>query len=127
MATFLVVLKSNSPLLLVKREEEFFRYYEIALDTSRHVPPAPGTAAIFVGGGVPKDFIQITATSVATRRGNEQTNPCGGSRPTTRPSAAWAVPASIPIASHGEGSRRGPTFVAATDEQEALLGNSVIE
>ena len=31
---------------------------------ARYMPPGPGTSAIFLGGGVPKDFIQITATSV---------------------------------------------------------------
>jgi deoxyhypusine synthase len=55
---------------------DFFRDYEIALDImSRYMPPGPGTAAIFAGGGVPKDFIQITATSVATQRGNGQASP----------------------------------------------------
>jgi deoxyhypusine synthase len=55
---------------------DFFRDYEIALDImSRYMPPGPGTAAIFAGGGVPKDFIQITATSVAAQRGNGQASP----------------------------------------------------
>jgi deoxyhypusine synthase len=55
---------------------DFFRDYEIALDImSRYMPPGPGTAAIFVGGGVPKDFIQITATSVATQRGSGEASP----------------------------------------------------
>src|SRR5215470_4863963 len=99
MATFLVVLKSNSELLLVKREEsrgthlrdvevddrsavrkgpsaDFFRDYEIALDImSRYMPPGPGTAAIFAGGGVPKNFIQITATSVTCQRGDGPASP----------------------------------------------------
>jgi deoxyhypusine synthase len=51
---------------------DFFRDYEIALAMmNRFMPPGPGTAAIFLGGGVPKDFIQITATSVSTLRGAE--------------------------------------------------------
>jgi deoxyhypusine synthase len=55
---------------------DFFRDYEIALDImGRYMPPGPGTAAIFVGGGVPKDFIQITATSVAAQRGSGQPSP----------------------------------------------------
>ncbi|HUO63987.1 MAG TPA: deoxyhypusine synthase family protein [Terriglobales bacterium] len=55
---------------------DFFRDYDIALDImSRYMSPGPGTAAIFAGGGVPKDFIQITATSVATQRGNGQASP----------------------------------------------------
>jgi deoxyhypusine synthase len=51
---------------------DFFRDYEIALAMmNRFMTPGPGTAAIFLGGGVPKDFIQITATSVSTLRGAE--------------------------------------------------------
>jgi len=51
---------------------DFFRDYEIALAVmNRFMAPGPGTAAIFLGGGVPKDFIQITATSVSTMRGAE--------------------------------------------------------
>jgi deoxyhypusine synthase len=51
---------------------DFFRDYEIALAVmNRFMPPGPGTAAIFFGGGVPKDFIQITATSVSAVRGAE--------------------------------------------------------
>jgi deoxyhypusine synthase len=51
---------------------DFFRDYEIALAVmNRFMAPGRGTAAIFLGGGVPKDFIQITATSVSTLRGAE--------------------------------------------------------
>jgi deoxyhypusine synthase len=51
---------------------DFFRDYEVALAVmNRFMAPGPGTAAIFFGGGVPKDFIQITATSVSTLRGAE--------------------------------------------------------
>jgi deoxyhypusine synthase len=51
---------------------DFFRDYEIALAVmNRFMAPGPGTAAIFLGGGVPKDFIQITTTSVSTMRGAE--------------------------------------------------------
>lgn len=49
---------------------DFFADYELALQImSRYMPPGPGTAAIFLGGGVPKDFLQITATSVKAIRG----------------------------------------------------------
>jgi deoxyhypusine synthase len=49
---------------------DFFRDYDIALALmNRFMAPGPGTSAIFLGGGVPKDFIQITATSVSTLRG----------------------------------------------------------
>jgi deoxyhypusine synthase len=55
---------------------DFFRDYEVALAImGRYMPPGPGTAAIFVGGGVPKDFIQITATSVAAQRGSGEASP----------------------------------------------------
>src|SRR5215472_16160183 len=51
---------------------DFFRDYDIALALmNRFMAPGPGTSAIFLGGGVPKDFIQITATSVSTLRGDK--------------------------------------------------------
>ena len=51
---------------------DFFRDYTIALALmERSMTPGHGTAAIFLGGGVPKDFIQITATSVCAIRGGE--------------------------------------------------------
>jgi deoxyhypusine synthase len=55
---------------------DFFADYEIALRImARYMPPGPGTSAIFLGGGVPKDFIQITATSVKVIRGEEAPSP----------------------------------------------------
>jgi deoxyhypusine synthase len=55
---------------------DFFRDYEIALAMmNRFMRPGPGTAAVFLGGGVPKDFIQITATSVSTLRGAAEACP----------------------------------------------------
>ena len=51
---------------------DFFRDYDIALRImDRSMAPDRGTSAIFLGGGVPKDFIQITATSVCAIRGGE--------------------------------------------------------
>ena len=51
---------------------DFFRDYDIALKImDRYMTPGRGTSAIFLGGGVPKDFIQITATSVCAIRGGE--------------------------------------------------------
>jgi deoxyhypusine synthase len=51
---------------------DFFRDYGIALALmERSMAPGRGTVAIFLGGGVPKDFIQITATSVCAIRGGE--------------------------------------------------------
>lgn len=55
---------------------DFFADYELATGImSRYMPPGPGTGAIFVGGGVPKDFIQITATSVSSIRGDRGPSP----------------------------------------------------
>jgi deoxyhypusine synthase len=55
---------------------DFFKDYEIALAImNRFIAPERGTAAIFVGGGVPKDFIQITATSVCAIRGSDEASP----------------------------------------------------
>ncbi|OGK99302.1 MAG: hypothetical protein A3I14_16365 [Candidatus Rokubacteria bacterium RIFCSPLOWO2_02_FULL_73_56] len=55
---------------------DFFEDYAQALAVvSRFMPPGPGTSAIFVGGGVPKDFIQITATSVCAIRGSAAPSP----------------------------------------------------
>jgi deoxyhypusine synthase len=51
---------------------DFFRDYELALAImERFMRPGRGTSAIFLGGGVPKDFIQITATSVCALRGGD--------------------------------------------------------
>ena len=53
---------------------DFFRDYDIALRImDRVMAPGRGTAAVFLGGGVPKDFIQITATSVCAIRGGDAT------------------------------------------------------
>jgi deoxyhypusine synthase len=55
---------------------DFFADYDIALRImARYMPPGPGTSAIFLGGGVPKDFIQITATSVKAIRGEAAPSP----------------------------------------------------
>jgi deoxyhypusine synthase len=55
---------------------DFFKDYDIALSMmSRYMVPEAGTAAIFFGGGVPKDFIQIVATSICAIRGNAEPSP----------------------------------------------------
>ena len=52
---------------------DFFRDYELAIRImDRFMVPGRGTSAIFLGGGVPKDFIQITATSVCAIRGSAE-------------------------------------------------------
>ena len=55
---------------------DFFKDYEIALRImERCMTPGRGTSAIFFGGGVPKDFIQVTATSVCAIRGSADASP----------------------------------------------------
>jgi deoxyhypusine synthase len=55
---------------------DFFADYALALAVmDRYMAPGPGTGAVYLGGGVPKDFIQITATSVCALRGNATTSP----------------------------------------------------
>ena len=55
---------------------DFFADYAIALGImERAMTPTRGTSAIFFGGGVPKDFIQITATSVCAIRGGTEPSP----------------------------------------------------
>jgi deoxyhypusine synthase len=52
---------------------DFFADYEIALRlVERSMTPECGTSALFLGGGVPKDFIQIIATSVCAIRGGAE-------------------------------------------------------
>ncbi len=55
---------------------DFFKDYKIATDMmSAAMTAGRGTSVIFLGGGVPKDFLQITTTSVCSRQGNEAAQP----------------------------------------------------
>ena len=55
---------------------DFFGDYPLLIEIMNcFMPPGPGTAAIFLGGGVPKDFIQIAATSVSTLRASGEPSP----------------------------------------------------
>lgn len=55
---------------------DFFADYRLLIEIMHgFMEPGPGTAAIFLGGGVPKDFIQIAATSVSTLRGTGEPSP----------------------------------------------------
>ena len=55
---------------------DFFRDYKLATDImDTAITGGRGTSVIFLGGGVPKDFLQITATSVSSRHGNEAAKP----------------------------------------------------
>src|SRR5439155_48641 len=55
---------------------DFFKDYRIATDIMDVAMMSKrGTSVVFLGGGVPKDFLQITATSVRTRHGNADPTP----------------------------------------------------
>jgi deoxyhypusine synthase len=55
---------------------DFFADYAVALTVmDRYMAPGPGTGAVYLGGGVPKDFLQITATSVCALRGHTTSSP----------------------------------------------------
>ena len=55
---------------------DFFRDYKVATDMmDQAMTSGRGTSVVFLGGGVPKDFLQITATSVSSRHGNEAAKP----------------------------------------------------
>src|SRR5206468_4543971 len=55
---------------------DFFRDYKLATDMmDTAITGGRGTSVIFLGGGVPKDFLQITATSVSSRHGNAEAKP----------------------------------------------------
>ncbi|PYN12545.1 MAG: hypothetical protein DME05_21315 [Candidatus Rokuibacteriota bacterium] len=55
---------------------DFFKDYRIATDIMDNAMTSKrGTSVVFLGGGVPKDFLQITATSVRTRHGNVDATP----------------------------------------------------
>jgi deoxyhypusine synthase len=69
---------------------DFFRDYEIATAMmERHMRPGRGTAALFCGGGVPKDFLQITATSVCALRGGTEPTPHGAAIQITTDNAVF--------------------------------------
>jgi deoxyhypusine synthase len=55
---------------------DFFRDYKIATDIMEAaITSGRGTSVVFLGGGVPKDFLQITATSVCSRLNNVEAKP----------------------------------------------------
>ena len=55
---------------------DFFKDYRIATDIMDNAMMSTrGTSVIFLGGGVPKDFLQITATSVKAIRGEAAPSP----------------------------------------------------
>jgi deoxyhypusine synthase len=57
---------------------DFFRDYKIACDMmDAALTAGRGTSVVFLGGGVPKDFLQITVTSVRSRHDNATAQPHG--------------------------------------------------
>lgn len=81
---------------------DFFRDYELALRImDRYMAPGRGTSAVFVGGGVPKDFIQITATSVCAIRGGADASPHRAAIQLTTDNAVFGGLGGASVASEG--------------------------
>jgi deoxyhypusine synthase len=81
---------------------DFFRDYDLALRImDRHMTPGCGTSAVFVGGGVPKDFIQITATSVCAIRGGVEASPHRAAIQITTDNAVFGGLGGASVASEG--------------------------
>ena len=81
---------------------DFFRDYELALRImDRYMAPGRGTSAVFVGGGVPKDFIQITATSVCAIRGGAEASPHRAAIQITTDNAVFGGLGGASVASEG--------------------------
>lgn len=81
---------------------DFFRDYELALRImDRYMAPARGTSAVFIGGGVPKDFIQITATSVCAIRGDGAASPHRAAIQITTDNAVFGGLGGASVASEG--------------------------
>jgi deoxyhypusine synthase len=81
---------------------DFFRDYELALRImDRYMVPGRGTSAVFVGGGVPKDFIQITATSVCAIRGGLDASPHRAAIQITTDNAVFGGLGGASVASEG--------------------------
>jgi deoxyhypusine synthase len=81
---------------------DFFRDYELALRImDRYMAPTRGTSAVFIGGGVPKDFIQITATSVCAIRGGGEASPHRAAIQITTDNAVFGGLGGASVASEG--------------------------
>lgn len=104
---------------------DFFRDYELALRImERCMPPGRGTSAVFVGGGVPKDFIQITATSVCAIRGRAEPSPHGAAIQITTDNTVFGGLGGAGLAteciSWGKESRDGDNVMVFADFTIAL-------
>lgn len=79
---------------------DFFADYEIALGiVEGWMTPARGTGAIYLGGGVPKDFLQIIATSVCALRGSGEASPYGTAIQITTDNAVYGGLSGASVAS----------------------------
>lgn len=104
---------------------DFFRDYELAIRLmSRYMVPRKGTAAIFLGGGVPKDFLQITATSVCALRGGRTRTPHRAAIQITTDNAVFGGLSGASLAteciSWGKESPDGRNLMVFTDVTVAL-------
>lgn len=104
---------------------DFFADYEIALSiVDRYMASERGTSAIFLGGGVPKDFIQIIATSVCAMRGGREASPHGAAIQITSDNTVFGGLSGASVASEciswGKESPRGLNVMVFADVTIAL-------
>lgn len=104
---------------------DFFADYEIALSiVDRYMARERGTSAIFLGGGVPKDFIQIIATSVCAIRGGREASPHAAAIQITSDNTVFGGLSGASVASEciswGKESPRGLNVMVFADVTIAL-------
>jgi deoxyhypusine synthase len=104
---------------------DFFGDYPLLIEIMNcFMPPGPGTAAIFLGGGVPKDFIQIAATSVSTLRGTGEASPHLAAIQITTDNAVYGGLGGASVASEclswGKESESGDNVMVFADVTVAL-------
>jgi deoxyhypusine synthase len=104
---------------------DFFKDYDIALRiVERSMTPERGTSALFLGGGVPKDFIQIIATSVCAIRGGIAASPHVAAIQITTDNAVFGGLSGASVAteciSWGKESPDGDNVMVFTDVTIAL-------
>ena len=104
---------------------DFFGDYPLLIEImDSFMPPGPGTAAIFLGGGVPKDFIQIAATSVSTLRATGESSPHLAAIQVTTDNAVYGGLGGASVASEclswGKESESGDNVMVFADVTIAL-------
>jgi deoxyhypusine synthase len=104
---------------------DFLKDYDIALRiVERSMTPERGTSALFLGGGVPKDFIQIIATSVCAIRGGIAASPHVAAIQITTDNAVFGGLSGASVAteciSWGKESPDGDNVMVFTDVTIAL-------